>query len=80
MKLHTVTDEPYRTPPLWGLGRNIDLLERNGKALILMHDGRATTLDGAIQAHGGEANGSRAAYNNLSQQQKDNLIKFLKTL
>ncbi|MBW1294435.1 di-heme oxidoredictase family protein [Aquimarina litoralis] len=80
MKMHTVTDEPYRTPPLWGLGRNIDLLERNGKALILMHDGRATTLEGAIRAHGGEASGSRAAYNNLSQQQKDNLIKFLKTL
>lgn len=80
MKMHTVTDEPYRTPPLWGLGRNIDLLERNGKALILMHDGRATTLEGAIQAHGGEASASRAAYNELSAAEKANLIKFLETL
>lgn len=80
MKLHTVTDEAYRTPALWGLGRNIDLLERNNKALILMHDGRAKTLEEAIQAHGGEASGSRAAYNSLSQEEKQNLIKFLKTL
>ena len=80
MKLHTVTDAPYRTPPLWGLGRNIDLLDRNGKALLLMHDGRATTLEGAINAHGGEASGTRAAYNALNYNQKENLIKFLKTL
>ncbi len=80
MKMHTVTDDTYRTPPLWGLGRNIDLLERNGKALLFMHDGRATTLEEAIQAHGGEANGSRAAYNSLSASEKANLIKFLKTL
>ncbi len=80
MKMHTVTDEPYRTPPLWGLGRNIDLLERNGKALILMHDGRATSLEGAIQAHGGEASDSRSRYNALSASDKTKLIKFLKTL
>ena len=80
MKMHTVTDEPYRTPPLWGLGRNMDLLERNGKALILMHDGRATTLEAAIQAHGGEASESRSQYNALSASDKNKLIKFIKTL
>ena len=61
MKLHTVTNAPFRTPPLWGLGRNLDLLERNGKAILFMHDGRATTLEGAIAAHGGEASAARAA-------------------
>ncbi len=81
MKLHTVTDGgAFRTPPLWGLGRNIDLLERNNKPLILMHDGRAKTLREAIQAHGGAASGSRASFNALSTTEQENLIKFLKTL
>ena len=31
MKLHRVYDGVYRTAPLWGLGRNIDLLENNNK-------------------------------------------------
>jgi len=80
MKMHNITGESYRTPALWGLGRNIDLLNRNDKALLFMHDGRATTLDGAIKSHGGEASGSRAAYNELSAQQQQNLVKFLMTL
>jgi len=80
MKMHTVTDAPYRTPALWGLGRNITLLQENGKQLLLMHDGRATTLDGAIQAHGGEASGSRAAYNAMSSSDKAALIAFLESL
>ena len=80
MKLHTVTDQAYRTPALWGLGRNIDLLDRNGRALILMHDGRATSIEGAIEAHGGEASGSRAAYRNLSGSDQQALVKFIETL
>ncbi|WP_152625247.1 di-heme oxidoredictase family protein [Cellvibrio sp. OA-2007] len=31
MKIHQVADGNYRTAPLWGLGRNIDLLENNNK-------------------------------------------------
>ncbi|MEL6535346.1 MAG: di-heme oxidoredictase family protein, partial [Bacteroidota bacterium] len=80
MKLHTVTDAPYRTPALWGLGRNIQLLQDNGRALLLMHDGRATTLEEAIQSHGGEASGSRAAYNAMSNSDKEALIAFLESL
>ncbi len=80
LKMHTVTDQAYRTPPLWGLGRNIDLLENNGKELILMHDGRATTIEAAIEAHGGEASDSRAAYNALSGADQQKLVKFIKTL
>ena len=80
MKLHTVTDAPYRTPALWGLGRNIKLLSDNGRQLLLMHDGSATTLEAAIQAHGGEAADSRAAFNALPQTDKDAIIEFLKSL
>ena len=31
MKVHKVAGGTYRTAPLWGLGRNIDLLENNNK-------------------------------------------------
>ncbi|HAP62265.1 MAG TPA: hypothetical protein DCR93_23125, partial [Cytophagales bacterium] len=80
MKLWNVNGGDFRTPPLWGLGRNIDLLERNGKALLFMHNGSATTLDGAIQDHTGDAASSRSAYNGMSAERRANLIKFLETL
>ncbi|WP_187696553.1 di-heme oxidoredictase family protein [Xanthovirga aplysinae] len=80
MKKHTVTDAPYRTPALWGLGRNIKLLNDNGRQLLLMHDGRASTLEEAIQAHGGEAQGSTDAYNQLSGEEQQAIIRFLESL
>ena len=80
MKVHNVNGGNFRTAPLWGLGRNIDLLVRNGRGLIFMHDGSATTLDGAVQAHDGDASGARAAYNALSNADQTKLIKFLETL
>ncbi|NNF57675.1 MAG: thiol oxidoreductase, partial [Rhodothermaceae bacterium] len=67
----------WRTPPLWGLGRAADF--QGGRAFYL-HDGRATTLDEAIQFHGGEAAGSRTAYNALSAQEQAQLITFLNSL
>ena len=80
MKMHDVTGTPYRTPPLWGLGRNIKLLEENDRELLLMHDGRAGSLEEAIQAHGGEASASRAAYNQLSPTERESVIRFLNSL
>ena len=80
MKLHLVTELPMRTPPLWGLGRNIELLERNGRPLLLMHDGRATDLLGAIQSHGGEASASRAAFQSMDPADRDAVIVFLRSL
>ncbi len=70
------TDE-WRTPPLWGLG-----LSRNsqGGQYFLMHDGRAESIQEAILFHGGEAQNSRAQYIAFSQQDKDDLIKFLESL
>jgi CxxC motif-containing protein (DUF1111 family) len=80
MKRHDVTGTPYRTPPLWGLGRNMKLLEENGRPLLLMHDGRAGTLVEAIEAHGGEAAASRAAFNQLEPSEREALIRFLESL
>ena len=80
MKTHDVTGTPLRTPPLWGLGRNIKLLEENDRELLLMHDGRAHSLEEAIQAHGGAASASRAAFNQLGRSEKDALLRFLNSL
>ncbi|MDX1440551.1 MAG: di-heme oxidoredictase family protein, partial [Rubricoccaceae bacterium] len=71
------TTSEWRTPPLWGLG----LAEpfQGGRAYYL-HDGRATSLDEAIQFHGGEAAGTRAAFNALSEAEKAQIIAFLNSL
>ncbi len=80
MKTHVVTGQPIRTPPLWGLGRNIKLLEENNRSLLLMHDGRATSLEEAIMMHGGEAAASRAAFESLDQELQEALLRFLESL
>ena len=67
----------WRTTPLWGLGIQKD---SQGGQMFLMHDGRAKTFDHAIQLHGGEGAASRAAYNALSEGDKQKLIKFLESL
>jgi CxxC motif-containing protein (DUF1111 family) len=73
----TAKSAAWRTPPLWGLGLTPN---SQGGNYFLMHDGRAHTLDAAIQLHGGEATNSATNFNNLSQPDKDALIKFLKSL
>lgn len=67
----------WRTPPLWGLGLSPN---SQGGQYFLMHDGRAKSLEEAILMHGGEATNSKTQYQNLSQADKDALIKFLKSL
>ncbi len=67
----------WRTPPLWGIGLAKD--SQPGQ-LFLLHDGRATTFEEAISFHGGEAASRRAAFDALSEQQKNQLIKFLESL
>ncbi len=80
MKTHNVYKGTYRTAPLWGLGRNMDLLTNNGKTILFMHDGAITSLPDAITAHGGEAAASRAAYIALPVAEQMKIIKFLKSL
>jgi CxxC motif-containing protein (DUF1111 family) len=67
----------WRTPPLWGLGLSPN---SQGGQYFLMHDGRAKGIEEAILLHGGEATSSKTNYQNLSQQEKDALLKFLKSL
>ncbi|MBK9631682.1 MAG: thiol oxidoreductase [Saprospiraceae bacterium] len=67
----------WRTPALWGLGLSPN---SQGGQYFLMHDGRARSIEEAILWHGGEASNSKNLYQNLLQQDKEALIKFLKSL
>lgn len=65
--------DEFRTAPLWGLGQR----------LFFMHDGRASDLVQAIQAHassGSEANAVEANYEALPDQAKQDLLNFLRSL
>jgi len=63
-------DAWFTTARLWGIADTAPY----------MHDGRATTLSGAILMHGGEAQDSRDAFEALSRARQDALIAFLRTL
>ncbi len=60
----------WRTTPLWGL--------RYKK--FYLHDGRARTLEKAILAHGGQADAATSAYRALCDEDKKDLLAFLKAL
>jgi CxxC motif-containing protein (DUF1111 family) len=69
--------DEFRTAPLWGVGQRI----------FFLHDGRATPANGgllrAIQAHAGpgsEANGVVSLFDSLSDQHKQDLLNFLRSL
>jgi CxxC motif-containing protein (DUF1111 family) len=66
----------WRTPPLWGLGLSATV---NGSTAML-HDGRARNAAEAILWHGGEAAASREAFMNLSQADREALIRFLDSI
>ena len=67
----------WRTAPLWGLGLASGV---QGGNLFLLHDGRAHSIEQAIQMHGGEATVSASRFNNLSPTDKNALLTFLKSL
>jgi CxxC motif-containing protein (DUF1111 family) len=67
---HEAQGDEFRTTPLWGL--------RFKK--FYLHDGRATTLDAAILAHAGEAQGAADAYKAAPDEQRAALLRFLGTL
>jgi len=69
--------DEFRTAPLWGVGQRI----------FFLHDGRSTPANGgllnAIQSHasqGSEANRVINQFNNLSPNQKQELLNFLRSL
>ena len=67
----------WRTPPLWGLGLSPN---SQGGQFFLMHDGRAKSIDEAIQMHGGEAISSKNKFNQMTTLEKNAILKFLKSL
>lgn len=70
------TGREWRTAPLWGLRLVRDFL--NGD-LFLLHDGRARSVHAAIQLHGGEAAGARAAFNALPDDDQGAVIDFVES-
>ena len=66
----------WRTPPLWGIG----LVRRVNGHTNFLHDGRARDLMEAILWHGGEAEASRQAVEQMSKEKRDALIAFLESL
>jgi CxxC motif-containing protein (DUF1111 family) len=67
----------WRTPALWGLGLSP---ASQGGQYYLLHDGRAHSIEEAILLHGGEAANSVQHYQQLSEGERNALIKFLKSL
>ena len=45
-----------------------------------MHDGRAKSIESAIQLHGGEASMSATRFSELPETDKNALVIFLKSL
>jgi len=66
----------WRTTPLWGLRLMRQFLD--GQAL-LMHDGRARTVEDAVMVHGGEAKKARDAFAALTPSQRRALIDFVES-
>jgi len=62
--------QEFITEPLWGVGSTAPY----------GHDGRSPTLDDVILRHGGEAEGSRDAYELLDKPDRDAVLAFLGTL
>ncbi len=70
------TGREWRTPPLWGIG----LVEVVNGHTTFLHDGRARNLEEAILWHGGEAERSRDNFMGLSKEEREALIRFLRSL
>ena len=66
----------WRTPPLWGIG----LTETVSGHTLFLHDGRARNLSEAILWHGGEAKTAKAAFANLPESARNDLLAFLGSL
>lgn len=64
------TGSEFRTQPLWGVGLHPPYL----------HDGRADTIQEAIEWHGGEAQGSVDQWLALTEEEQQDLLTFLADL
>lgn len=73
----SATGREWRTAPLWGTRLVAEFL---GGTPFFLHDGRATTLEGAIRAHGGEAQKAKEAFFNQPEAKQQAVIAFLESL
>lgn len=71
------TGRQWRTTPLWGLGL---IAKQTGGHAFFLHDGRARTLQQAIDLHGGEASAARTAFDGAATADRQALIDFLASL
>lgn len=62
--------QEWRTPPLWGVASSAPYL----------HDGRAATMEQAIQWHGGEGQRAAEAFRSLKPDERVDLLQFLNSL
>lgn len=62
--------QEYRTPPLWGVGLRP----------LLLHDGSVSTLDSAIERHGGEGSAAARAFAALDPSERERLLAYLRSL
>ena len=65
-----VKGSAFRTPPLWGLSLN---------GPPFLHDGRARTVEEAVELHGGEGLDSVRAFRALSKRDRRSLLRFVET-
>ena len=70
------TGSEWRTAPLWGVG----MLEAVNGSGVLLHDGRARTIEEAILWHGGEALSVKNKFVHLPKPKRDALVKFVNSL
>jgi CxxC motif-containing protein (DUF1111 family) len=68
--------DEWRTTPLWGIGLQEVV---NGHSHFL-HDGRARNYTEAIMWHGGEGDVSRQIFKNMTKEERETLIMFLRSL
>ena len=68
--------QEWRTPPLWGIG----LVETVNGHTMFLHDGRARSLVEAILWHGGEGTAARDTFKAFTEEEREALIRFLKSL
>lgn len=64
----------WRTAPLWNLA------DRRHTGHMLLHDGRARSIEEAILWHGGEADAARARFMRLTPVERRRLLEWLRRL
>lgn len=66
----------WRTAPLWGLG----VVEQRFPERGFLHDGRARTIEEAILWHGGESRTARDRFSRLDLEDRQALLRYVRSL